>query len=145
MGHWTKFFYDGSKYIGEDKEIACGRASWRRSLNEGIIGVELHEGDVSLRINGVGEFWQSDLISSAFLGGSEIIRRSIQKKIENRDAFVCVEGDNQQLSLKVYTTPPTCKKGEMFPIQGYMIGKWLTLTYDIERGSVNYSFLDNKL
>jgi hypothetical protein len=145
MGHWIKHFYDGSKYIGEDEEIEKGRASWRNSPNEGIVCVELREGtEVYLGIGGRGEFWQADLCEAAFPSGKVVvIARSIQKKIGSGDAFVCVERDGFQVTAEVYSTLPTTRR-EMFPIQGYMIGKWLTLTYDFEKG-VNLSIQDDRL
>lgn len=144
MGHWIKHFVDGSKYIGEDDDVAVGRASWRRSPIENICCVELYEGDVYLGISGFGCFWQSDLMTASFSEGkSTVLSRSIQKRIEDSDAFVCKEQNGNQLSIKIYRFPPTCRM-EMFPIQKYMIGKWLTLTYNFKSG-VSFSLQDDKL
>jgi len=90
MTGWVKNYADGSKYIGEDKDVSSGKASWTRSSFQGIISVDLVVDGLIHTLTGPGEFWQSDGYESVFPGGSKLVKRRIQKLIEN-DKWLTIE------------------------------------------------------
>jgi len=87
MGYWIKRFF-GQEYIGTDEAVKKGQASWRLSRQNGMIGVELGHGNKILRIDGLGEYWQSDVYSSQ-VGRSDasLIARRIMRKVKENDCF----------------------------------------------------------
>jgi hypothetical protein len=102
MNGWIKRYSDGSRYIGDDREVYAGRASWTKSSMQNLVRVDLVVNGEVRFLSGVGPYWQSDTFESVFPGGSCIIKRRIQRQISPGD---------------IGHTPEE-------------IGKWSTLEYD---------------
>ena len=83
MTGWIKNYADGSQCVGADEAVSSGRASWRKSPSQGIISVSLTVNGLTNTLEGPGEFWQSDGYESVFPGGSKLIKRRIQKLVED--------------------------------------------------------------
>ena len=131
MNGWTKFYLDGSKYIGEDKDVRFGRASWRHSSNENLVKVELHHEGCILQIEGPGQFWQSDQFESMFPAGSTMVKRRIQRLITQADKYyVLTDKGVSFLSAALGGIMRHTR-----PILPNDIGKWITLEYDIRSRS----------
>ena len=141
MGYWVKHFIDGTKYIGDDSDP---KTSWRNSRNEGICYVELVYLDFYLRIDGLGEYWQSDLMEASFPSGTPIIRvRSIQKLINPEDLYVNRESSTKMIYVQVASSPMVYKT--VNTVRPDQIGKWLTLACVPAKELVVYTIKDNKL
>jgi len=146
MNGWTKHYADGSTYVGEDKLVYSGKASWRRSAFDGIVQVSLeHEGTL-LSISGPGEYWQSDDFESAFPGGSTLICRRIQRQIQPGDTFFWVAssgyGQGIQHHIRFFATRGS---GVVFPIKRSDVGNWMTLEYSIEKGQWGHRITKGRL
>ena len=133
MNGWIKFYLDGSRCVGEDKDVYSRRVSWRQSSNTNLVKVELHHEGNILGIEGAGQFWQSDQFESMFPAGSKIVKRRIQRLIAQEDLYYVLTDRG------VYFLAPNLKTlsfgGVMHPISPNDIGKWMTLEYDIRSRS----------
>lgn len=90
MNGWVKNYADGGKCVGSDAAVSAGRASWRKSSSQGIVSVDLKVNGTTHTLIGPGEFWQSDGYESVFPGGSKLVKRRIQKHLEN-DKWLTIE------------------------------------------------------
>jgi len=141
MGYWVKHFVDGTKYVGDDNNP---QTTWRNSRNEGICYVELVHLDFYLRIDGPGEYWQSDLMEASFPSGTPIVKvRSIQRLIGPGDLYVNREGNAKMIRAQVANSPMNYKT--VNAIRPDQIGKWLTLACVPATQLVVYTIRDNKL
>jgi hypothetical protein len=141
MGYWVKHFVDGTKYVGEDENP---QTTWRNSRNEGICYVELIHLDFYLRIDGLGEYWQSDLMEASFPAGTPTIKaRSIQKLITPEDLFINRESAAKMVWAQVSNSPMAYKT--VSTVRPEQVGKWLTLACVPATGLVIYTIKDNKL
>lgn len=57
---WTKFFADGTKLQGLDRDIPSGRCSWSRSRLNGMTGCQLKHDGFTIELRGIGKYHQSD-------------------------------------------------------------------------------------
>lgn len=139
MNGWTKFYADGTSYIGDDSRVYAGKASWRKSSLHNIVKVTLQHGDTLLSIEGPGTYWQSDEFESKFPGGSRMVRRRIQRQIEEGDTFFWVAsagwGQGTQHHIRFHAANGS---GMVFPIRRGDVGKWVVVDYDIAKGKWGY-------
>lgn len=116
MNGWIKYYADGSRYVGDDREVYAGRASWRKSSFHGLIRVDLVVDGEVRSLNGTGEYWQSDEFEAVFPAGSRMVKRRIQKRME--------PGESGNTSD---------------------IGKWFTVEYDCQSKQWSYRLAEGKL
>lgn len=137
MGYWLKRFADGSEIRGTDRAVALRIASWSRSRLDGMVGVELEQHGFVLRIDGPGDFWQSDSYEAVFPGpGSTLIKRQIQRRIGETDThFRCAVGDG---AATVVFNGGLLEGGKWVPIRPSMRGQWLILEYDVRTRKARY-------
>lgn len=142
MGYWIKYFTDGTKYIGDDSDP---QRSWRHSRSDSVRCVELRDKEFFLQINGLGEYWQSDLMEVVFPSSrSLVIARSIQRLITPNDLFVC-RNTSEKYCTATVLDGSIPNPGCAVPIIPKQVGKWLTLTCCLKSGLVIYTFKDSKL
>lgn len=143
MGHWTKFYNNGTKYTGTDTAIARGQASWRKSKNNGIVKVVLEHNDLTLSISGIGEYWQSDEWEAEFPSGKPTMtKRRIMKKVEQYDQIACIRKSLTSYSLRFDAYTP--KAGETPKITNEaLIGQWAVVEMDLINHNV-YSYFSRK-
>jgi len=143
MGLWVKYFADGTKYAGDDSDPST---SWRRSRNEDIVAVELIHDGCLLKIEGPGEYWQSDLIEVVYPSGAPTyLERRIQKRIDAEDKFFTryLAGKTICVSLRGVLTATSVE--QIIPVRPSDIGKWMTLIYCPKSQLVTYSIRNDKL
>lgn len=116
MNGWIKHYADGGQYVGDDRDVYAGRASWRKSSFRGLIRVDLVVGDDVRSLSGVGEYWQSDEFEALFPAGTKMVKRRIQKRIE--------PGESSNPSD---------------------VGKWFTVEYDCQTKQWAYRLTEGKL
>lgn len=143
MNGWTKYFADGTKYTATDYSILTKTASWRNSRNTDIVAVELEYGPFKLRIDGVGQYWQSDTYESVYPGpASKLTKRRIEKYIEPTDRFYCCYRDNNCLKVCFNSS---IEGGRHQAIPKKWIGQWIILEYDVATRKAIYYLRSKKV
>lgn len=142
MGYWIKYFADGQIYKGTDLDVSLKRASWRNSRQEGLIKVLLEESNLRIELNGPGEYWQADtMVATMEESEPTVIRRTLQKKIDSQDRFYGYEDINfggGVFGKRVFffNGLPLGWKHSLIQISSDFIGKWFTLSLDLENNKV---------
>ena len=126
---WVKYLVDGSKIIGTDREVQLGHASWSKSQNTGLASVELTWKDKTVCIQGVGDYWQSDDMVSSMNSPLILVRRRIEKQIEQNDVVMGVRMDENLVRVVFSHSVNMLDPGltQIVPIQAADVGKWFTL------------------
>lgn len=160
MGKWTKYYFNGSRYVGTDDEVFLGKASWSRSFNENIIAVELEHNGFILKIEGAGDYWQSDTFQYCMSDGRQkILKRRIQKRVDGKDGAIAFKRSHCGKTAVFYTNieaygneNDSKKRKEMLenlelwlPIQKRWIGKWFVFEYELRTGQTAHYFSDVKI
>lgn len=144
MNGWIKYFADGTKEIGIDKDVKTRKVSWSKGRLNNIKEVQIQHNSTGqwALISGPGEFWQSDTYEVAVLqsGNGQITNRTIYRKFQDGDSYMrCIEVDG---CLHIVIGDYICNgEGTFFDIKSEWIGRWLEL--DIEIGNnVTCSIVD---
>ena len=138
MGHWIKYYKDGSQYVGDDIGVRRKEKSWRNSKNTDIRQVCLCHNQLELFIVGEGEYWQSDTWEADIsTGRSFLIKRRIMKKILSSDSLVYIQKTRKRIAARFPSLVDT-KTGQDIPriLNSGMVGQWLVLEMDVPNGSV---------
>lgn len=139
MGRWVKQYLDGTNYTGTDEAVVRGEASWRRSRNTGIASVSLYHNGAEMKIDGPGEFWQSDTYEAMFPdpGPSRIIKRRIMRMLQPSDMYftytICRNGVHVNFDKKT-------REGRLQLIPQREYGKWFVLELDTRSGEIGYAY-----
>ena len=143
MGKWTKYFTEGTSYVGEDEAVARGEASCTRSMNVGVVGVDLEHGGVMMSIRGPGEYWQSDTYESGFpFGNTRLVARRIQRRVQVGDQYYGYNADHKNTIVWFDKRATGCSYRLIGREQ---IDKWFTLELNVSEGTISTYFSDNKL
>lgn len=133
MGYWIKRFHN-QEYRGEDEEIRKGRASWRLSRQEGMIGAELGHNNKLLRIDGLGQYWQSDTYCSA-VGGPQLtlLSRRIMRRLKESDCFYSILNTGDVYTVRFVNTAD----GEGYrPVPREWKNKWYVVEYRLTENAI---------
>lgn len=144
MGYWLKHFIDGSTYRGTDADVAVRKASWRMSPCVNMMGVELEQDGCKLEIFGLGEYWQSEQLETAFPQSSSFhTKRRIERKVSPGDThYRVVSGPG---GVKVVFNGGLLENARWFPVNKDLYGKWLVVEYNMRTKTARYFFKDNKV
>lgn len=130
---WIKFFANGSRHQGLDRDIDSGLCSWSRSQLHSMIGAKLNHDGVSIEINGPGDYWQSDSLEAIMRLGQTtrpmFCSRRIQRKILDTDKFLVVRKPTRHhLLLEISPSNPTKNLDNVEDVLVFKkeeIGQWL--------------------
>lgn len=143
MGKWIKHYADGTKYVGTDLAIKARMASWQNSNNDGIVAVELEHQGYTLKIQGLGTYWQSDNYSTVFPGTvSSLAKRRIEKQITSSDKFFRIYTSNDEHTI-VFNNDLFEGKWVIIPPAWH--GEWLILEYDVRTKTSRHYLRGTKL
>lgn len=144
MGQWTKFFFDGTKYIGSDKSIALRKASWTKSRNDGIVSVLLEHNNKSIQIFGTGNYWQADRYVYSFSQQSSILTARCVQFQSLTDINICIFLDENRCIAREFKNFCTTliPRYQLFQLK---TGQWLTLEYDITNDQLKFYIKDSKI
>jgi len=132
--------------MGRDIDVYRGHASWRKSSLDNLVQVTLEHEGILLSIEGPGEYWQSDDFESIFPGGTKLIRRRIQRKIEPSNRFYRVDSSGYERGVKHSVSfQSNTSLGLLFPIRPQDVGKWLTLEYDVVKAKWHHKITQGRL
>jgi hypothetical protein len=147
MGRWTKYFLDGTSYTGEDNLVSQKKASWTKSQNRNIVAVSLEHEFFFFRINGLGDFWQSDTFESSCFGVTNIVARRIQKQITPKDHYLVITNQDRKTCVASFYTlvPPHIDYWNIVPLQERHVGQWLTIEYDLQKSCLTHFFSKEKI
>lgn len=142
MGHWVKHYTDGSIYRGTDEDILRKKASWRKSRNDNICKVELHHGENSVQVVGLGEYWQSDGFESDVLTGqAQLVSRRIMRKIKPEDHIIYSRKTLHNITVEfIDCSAIHSPSGIPMILTNSMKDQWLVLEISLRHNSV-VSFL----
>lgn len=136
MYGWIKHFADGTKEVGTDEDVGMKRASWSRGRLTSMVGAEVIHGNVRMAILSPGEFWQSDDYDvDVFEPTPSLVVRRLQKKIERGDGLRRVQDDNSIVLSLDDTYVPSEE----------IIGKWLTLEYNLAKQQLRWKIKENRI
>ena len=140
MGYWKKYFADNTELVGTDRDVARGLATWSRSRLSDMVAAETVYEDKILRIQGPGEYWQSDGYEAIFPGpGSRMTRRRIERRIEPDDGFFFYTSDSHKTVVAFTNLAGVLYPlGQPIPIPLRWCGTWMILEYDIKLGKTHY-------
>jgi hypothetical protein len=147
MGHWIKFYSDGSQYIGDDVSIRRKEKSWTKSRNGGIIAVSFVHLDQCLRIEGPGEFWQSDTFE-AVIGSkrSQLVARRIERQITKSDGVILIHRDKDILTATVQGSLSLHHPlDKTYIVMDDFINQWLVLEMDTRTKELRHYFSVTKI
>lgn len=143
MGNWIKEFIDGTKYVATDKEVAAGRVSWKNSRQDGIVAVSLEHCGKLLRIEGLGEYWQSDQMFFDFSDRfPKCTARRIQRKVKPQDLFMGFLEGEDRLVVRFSTTPDG--RGYV-PVPQEWLNQWAVLEVSTVSLKTKYYFSVDKI
>jgi hypothetical protein len=148
MGAWTKYYADGTKYVGSDEAVRLKKASWRNSRSVDIVQVDLVHSNKRISISGPGEYWQSDTFTVVYPDPSPtVIARRIQRKIVQGDFALQVSpGNNADNCMVAVLTHNDLTPCGLVMFQPEHFGKWLTVEYNVgSNPELNYYFSDRRL
>lgn len=147
MGHWIKFYKDGSRYIGDDVGVMRREKSWTKSLNENIIAVSLCHQDQMIHIEGLGKFWQSDTFEADMATGrSQLVARRIERQIQVPDGVILIHKDSNCLTATIQNNYVLDRPvWRQFIVMEDYIGEWLVLEMDILNNKLKYYFSKKKV
>lgn len=133
MNGWVKYFADGSKEIGSDRDVKLKRASWSRGRLSGMTGAEIFHQNKKMAILAPGTFWQSDDYQvDVFEPTPSIVTRRLQRQIQKDDHFFMVYQDDNTLVVTPLV-PDRFVEG-LLDVKD-QAGQWLTVEYDVKNGS----------
>ena len=143
MGRWTKYFADGTQYIGTDIAVKNRLASWQYSQLTNMIGVDLEDNEFKLCIQGTGNYWQSDTYHSIFPGPEILlVKRRIEKQINNLDKYFCYYREGKcQFAL----FNGNFSAAKLIAIPSVWHNKWFVLEYNLRDKQYKYYIKDHKI
>jgi len=143
MFGWTKFYADGTKYEGSDLHVKAKVASWRNSKSNEMVAACIEHGGFCMRINGLGDYWQSDKYEVDYpRNNAVLLRRRIEKRIDVNDKyFRLLKKDN----LMCITFNGQPDGGRHYPVPAKWRNKWLILEYDLKLKEARYYISDNQI
>jgi len=150
---WIKSFVDKTNLVGLDKDVPSGKCSWRRSRLEGMTSCVLNHGHKMIAIQGDGEYWQSDTLSAVMSIGvtNEPVWqvRRLQRKIDQRDLFIIAQQSFNKLTIDVKQHPYDVRKLHTTHtsqlVKAEDIGKWITVTIDVQRGNLDWHLSEERI
>lgn len=152
---WSKFYANGSMYYATDPELRRKAKSWRKSSQQDIVMVMVRDKKYNtLRIQGTGEYWQSDTQVAQFVLGRTVpgvtIKRRIEKRIDTHDKAVLIRTKTKeafaQFLSSVPMPPPQESPDVLFVIDpNEHIGLWFILECDVESGKFDYYLSPQKV
>lgn len=109
MSHWIKLFSDGTDEKGTDTNIAKGKASWSRGRLTQMIAAVLHYSGRTVRLEGIGPYWQKDIATMSFNSSPKRIARQLGKKINEDDIgwAALLGGGAGAFTIKIVKEEPT--------------------------------------
>lgn len=144
---WVKKFADGSLEVGSDNDVRLKKASWTRGRLENMTGVELSYNGYLIILEGTGDFWQSDDMEAIFMGGvgSKVVKRRIQKKINEWDRYLFISQTNSHAYFSVESSPRHEEFGVTKKLDNAYRNAWLTIELDTGTRNVIYNFSEHKI
>jgi hypothetical protein len=132
-------------FVGSDENVRQKKASWRASRNDGMIGAWVVHNDAAIKIQGMGEYWQSDTYESNV--GQNIkpqrVARRISKKITAADRwFRYLTHMGPQVTIAFNDLDHT---GGMVEVPKEHVGKWMVLEYDIPSDSIRHYISNHRV
>jgi len=137
---WIKFFADGGKLQGLDRDIPSKRCSWSHSQLHSMVGCRLLHDGVTIEIQGAGEYHQSDTLT-VIMKLEQTVRpqwdtRRIQKKILPKDRFLVVRKPTKHhMLLEVRASNPIENLDNIEDILMFKeeeIGQWLVAEVEVD-------------
>ena len=139
---WIKYFSDGSKVVGLDRDVAAKKASWRKSRHTGMIGASIFCNDFEIKVVSGNEIWQSDLYESSFPGYNTICKkRYLQTLITDKDHYVRLSEDAYSFCVNVLSKA----SGHLIVVPQEWHNKWLVVEYDIGLKRARYFISEGKV
>lgn len=135
---WTKLYLTG--------ETISEPNSWSRTKLNDMVGCTLIHRDLRIEIHGPGEYWQSDTYVANLepgIAGTRLVKRRIQKFIDNIHVGKILESDDHTFSINFYVevnkpTPSNLKLISVFP-------SWFVAEIDILTNKVSYYLSKNRI
>jgi hypothetical protein len=141
MGHWKKYFSDGTSSTGTDRDCMTGKASWRKSRNQYMVGAEIEHDGRLIGIYGPGEYWQTDTYEATVrsTGHPTLIQRKICRKLEASDLYYSFR--KEPVMTRVWFDKQS--HGRMARLSSGNTGQWFILELDINTGKIKH-YIGNK-
>jgi len=139
MNGWRKHFTDGTCHYGPDGDE---RTSWSKSRLDYMTGVDLEHRNVSIKIQGPGQYWQSDTMEVIYPEGTPtVIQRRIEKLVEPQDHY---------FSYRIFTDGIVVSFNKLATGRPQMVppsevGKWFILELDVRTGKVSHYFRSERV
>jgi hypothetical protein len=145
MGYWTKYFSDGTKYIGDDIAIQKKEASWSKSRLSNFVGVDLCHDNYMIKIVGYGDYWQSDTYEIGVgINGSCMVKRRIEKKINSHDTSFRYSCTPDKYFVSFFPGSDT-HIGIPNPAPQLWIDKWFILERDLQTKQTVFYIKDSQI
>ena len=144
MNGWIKHYRDGTKYIGSDKAIDAGQASWRSSPMGNMSGVEIYDNEMIIEIysNTSTQFWQEDVfeasMSASVVKPTRVYRRVMCKILSDNCYYRFIKSDHRLIIT--LEQPP---QDRTYPAQTDQIGNWIVGEIDCRGRSFNTYIRDD--
>lgn len=145
---WIKYYTDGTFTDGNDYSVKHKLASWTKSRNIDIIKTEMDFNNKKLCIVGLGEYWQSDLMTATFKVGrveGAYVSRRIMKLISSTDKFVEIHQTDTSLLARFLPSTQLPKADKFIVLEDRDINKWLILELDLVNSCSKFYFSDVKI
>lgn len=144
---WCKFYADGSQYYATDPELRRKAKSWRNSSPDNIVMVMIRDKQLnSVRIQGTGEFWQSDTQMAHYSPNNTVpgvtVTRRIMKKINEHDKAILVRRNGVETFAQFHSSVPApnpVNSETLFPLDpNTHVGMWFVIESDVATGQADY-------
>lgn len=137
---WVKYFADNTREVGSDKAIDARLASWRNGRLNGMVGAMIAYSGFTLKITGLGVYWQSDTIEAVWpITGTSVTKRRISKLIEARDTTVRYRIRDDSMTA-VFNGE--LEEGKCIIIPKQWLHKWFVLEYNVKTGKPGFYVSD---
>ncbi len=139
---WTKYCLDGSRIKGTDIAIKAKAASWRASDGMPLVAVELETHGRILKIEGLGDYWQSDKFeASQLFPEPKIISRKISRLISDQDVFFSIKDQDIFFTVSFLNH---INNGRSKKIPRDWLGKWFNLELDVKTRTIKWYLSEKK-
>lgn len=149
MNGWTKYYSNDTNLVGSDLDVEQELVSWSESSLDNMIACDLSHNDYFLKINGIGNYWQSDdyildLSQPSGSPGTRICRR-LQKQIDASEQYAKLIQHSVDKNFEVITYNEEQQDINGIVELATLTGKWLTLEIDLINDYVRFSILDSQV
>ena len=140
---WIKYFTDNTQEIGSDQAVSARAASWRHGRLSGMVGTSVEYDGFTLRLSGLGTYWQSDTMEVAWPNThASTLRRRISRYINPQDTLVRYRiRDNEMVAV----FNQELDEGRCILIPKPWHNKWFVLEYELSTRKPRFYVSDKQI